>query len=208
MKISIVDSFRCPITAYENGTFYSGLDGETPRKSSEPDTSQTQMTKTPQTVGANPEFSVELFVRSLAPQGAHGRQQALIERLERLQQDGHIKSMNCTVWGDQICPETAQRVTDGRKALQAINRLQEWAAKHNVSLRPFFEERVVRSMCEESYTVIVPPVSCLAISRGEDLWAVFPCLKDDQPLSAMEGLDILDGSTTPELFTDLPAVQS
>lgn len=166
------------------------------------------MTKIPEKVGVNPEFSVELFVRSLGPQGAHGRQQALIERLERLQQDGHVESMNCTVWGDQIYPETAHRVTEGRKALEDINRLQEWAASHDVSLTPFFEERVVRSMCEESYTVIVPPVSCLAISRDEGLWAVFPCLKDDQPFSAMEGLDMLDRSTIPELFTDLPAVQS
>lgn len=160
------------------------------------------------TPGSDSPYSVELFVNSLAPQGAHGRQQAIIDRLNRLKQEGRIESISCTVWGNRICPETAPRVTDGRNLLHEISRLQRWADRHGVSLTPFFNERTVESMDNESYRVIVPPILCLAISLDDELWGIFPCLKDGQSLSAMDGLDALAEETVPELFADRTPAQS
>jgi hypothetical protein len=158
--------------------------------------------------GSDSLFTAELFVRSLAPRGAHDCQQAVIDRLDRLQQNGQIESVTCTVWGDRICPETASRVTDGQKALRDIARLRRWTSKHSVSLTPFFEEREVEPIEEEPYTVIVPPILCLAISRDDELWGVFPCDKDGESLSAMDGLDALAEETLPEAFADRTPLQS
>lgn len=166
------------------------------------------MTSETTTLGSGPTFSVELFVSSLAPKGAHKRQQAVLDRLERLQQDGRIEAITCTVWGDRICPETAPRITNGLNALRDIGRLQQWADRRDVSLTPFFNERTVESMNDESYRVIVPPILCLAISKDDNLWGIFPSLKDGQPLSAMDGLDALAEETVPELFADRTPAQS
>jgi hypothetical protein len=147
-------------------------------------------------------FSVELFVRSLAPHGAHERQEAIVDRLEQLERDDRVDAVTCTVWGDRVCPETAARLRDGRSLLRDIARLRTWAQAHDASLEPFFEERTVQSMCEDPYTVFVPPVLCLAVSRGEELWGVFPCVKADTTLSVMDGLDALAESTPTDSFAD------
>ncbi|WP_324760517.1 HTH domain-containing protein [Haloarcula sp. GH36] len=162
------------------------------------------MESNPDSSDPSPEFSVELFVRSLAPHGAHERQQAIVERLEQLQEDDCIESVTCTVWGDRICPETAPRLTDGRSVLQNIARLRTWAQTHDASLEPFFAERTVQSACEDTYTVIVPPVVCLAISRDEELWGVFPCRKADDTLSAMDGLATVADFPSADPLTDRP----
>jgi|AntRauTorcE11898_2_1112593.scaffolds.fasta_scaffold34837_1 hypothetical protein len=152
-------------------------------------------------------FSVELFVRSLAPNGAHERQQAIVDRLEQLEEDNRIDEVRSTVWGDRICPETATRLQDGRSLLQDIARLQTWAQAHDASLEPFFKERTVQSPCEDPYTVIVPPVLCLAVSRDDELWGVFPCTKEGDTLSAMDGLDAILTSTPPNPIADRPFAQ-
>lgn len=166
------------------------------------------MTSETTTPGSDTSFSVELFVSSLAPKGAHRRQQEVIDRLERLQQDGRIEAITCTVWGDRICPETAPRVTNGLNALRDIARLQQWADRRGVSLTPFFNERAVEPMIDESYRVIVPPILCIAISKDDELWGIFPSVKDGQPLSAMDGLDALAEETVPDLFADQTTAKS
>lgn len=140
----------------------------------------------------NSEYRVELFVRSLAPTGAHERQRAIIDRLVQLAEENRIGTISSTVWGDRICPETASKLTTGRSLLDDFDRLRTWAHQHDASLEPFFDERVEGSMFEDTHTVVIPPVLCLAVSKGDGLWGVFPCTNGDEIYTVMDGLDMLD----------------
>lgn len=144
------------------------------------------------TDAATTDLRVELFVRSLAPSGAHERQQAVVSRLERLVSDGRIDTVSTTVWGRRICPEMAADLTVGRSILDRVDRLRTWARRHDASLEPSFDEHVERSMLDGTHTVVVLPVLCLAVFEGDDLRGVFPCVKDGTPCTVEDGLDLLE----------------
>lgn len=156
-----------------------------------------------------PDYRVELFVRSFAPTGAHEQQQAIVDRLVELAAENRIGTISSTVWGDRICPGTASKLTTGQSILDDIDRFREWAQRHGASLEPFFEEHEVRSMFEDAHTVIVPPVLCLAVSDGDELWGVFPCVSRGEVCSVMDGLTFLDDSrgTPTAPFTGRASVQ-
>lgn len=159
-----------------------------------PTVRHTTMTPNDSPRPTNPEFRVELFVRSLAPSGAYERQKRIVDRLSRLSTAKHVVSVSSTVWGNRICPEAALRLSTGRSILEDIERVRTWADQHDASLDPFFDEYEVQTMTERSYTVIVPPVICLAVSAGDDLWGVFPYAKDGETYTVADGLDLIENA--------------
>jgi hypothetical protein len=51
-------------------------------------------------------------------------------------------------------------------------------------------------MVDEPYSAIVPPMMCLAVYDDEELWGVFPCLKDEEQCSIFDCLQSLQENAT------------
>ena len=124
---------------------------------------------------------IELYVRSLLPDGAGKRQDAIIDELDALERDGEIAGYDVIVWGKQIAPQSAAASTDeGRYILNRVAEFKQWALSNNVSLESFYERRTVDSAVAEAATDAVRlPVVGLAEYEGDELVHVAPCTKGE-----------------------------
>jgi len=136
---------------------------------------------------------IELYVRSMLPTGAHERQEAVIERLDRLDAEGDIAGYDLIVWGRQVARESAAAHTDeGRYVLNRVAEFKQWALSNNVSLESFYQTTEVDSEATEtSYDAIVLPVMGLAEYDGEELVHVAPCTEGDTVHGIVDRLDRL-----------------
>jgi DNA-binding Lrp family transcriptional regulator len=153
--------------------------------------------------------TVTLLVRSLAPDGAEARQRAVIERLERLDADGHIEGFVVIVWGKKYCPETADSTETGRLAQRFLGDFDEWSARTGLSTAPFFEVQTNYSaITDESKTAIVYPLLALAEYDGTDLSHVSPCRTTGAVCTVEDHLDaITDGERRAPGTADSPSGQ-
>jgi hypothetical protein len=88
------------------------------------------------------EIRLELYVRTLSPPGARTRQEQEIERLQRLEEEGHIADFYVKVWGRQIDPTTRAADTDqGEFILNRIAEFKQWALPNNTTLDSFYQTR-------------------------------------------------------------------
>jgi hypothetical protein len=158
----------------------------------------------PETSLSDTQYRMELFLRSLAPDGAKDRQDAAIARLEQLQRSDAIESYSVTLWGDRFCPETAARTDCGRSILEKIDRIRKWEETSDVSLVSGFEKRQVGSLVDDPYTVVIPPVISLAVYVDGDLYGVFPCEADGEVCTVTDFLDAFaEGKALPETPSDI-----
>lgn len=137
---------------------------------------------------------IELYVRSLLPDGAHGRQEAVIDRLERLDAEDAIESFSVIVWGKQIARESAgARTEEGEYILNRVAEFKQWALSNNVSLESFYQKQTVgNETTDRSYDAIVLPVMGLAEYRDGELRHVAPCSSGDVVHSITERLDRIE----------------
>jgi uncharacterized protein (UPF0335 family) len=136
---------------------------------------------------------IELYVRSLLPDGAHGRQEAVIERLERLESNGDIEGFSVIVWGKQIAPESAGAHTEeGEYILNRVAEFKQWALSNNVSLESFYQTTEIESELTDDYSAMVLPVMGLAEYHGDELQHVAPCTKGDVVHTIMDRLERLE----------------
>jgi hypothetical protein len=149
--------------------------------------------------------TVDLYVRSLTPRAGNGRQDAVIERLERLADTGQIDEFSLDVWGRQVSLSTAAARTDaGRNVLDRVEEFRDWAAETDRSISSFFETRRVSSqVTDESYVALVLPMLTLAEYHDGELAAVAPCTDGDGVCTVPDRLDRLEnGTTATELEAD------
>jgi DNA-binding Lrp family transcriptional regulator len=137
---------------------------------------------------------IELYVRSLLPDGAHGRQEAVIERLERLESNGDIEGFSVIVWGKQIAPESAGAHTEeGEYILNRVAEFKQWALSNNVSLESFYQrQNVENETSERTYDAMVLPVMGLAEYQDGELCHVAPCTKGDDVNTITDRLDRIE----------------
>ncbi|MFB6082949.1 MAG: HTH domain-containing protein [Halorientalis sp.] len=142
--------------------------------------------------------TVDLHVRSLTPRAGHGRQEAVIERLERLADTGQIDEFSVQVWGRQVSPSTAAARTDaGQNVLNRVEQFRDWAADTDRSISSFFETRQVSSeMTDESYVALVLPMFTLAEYHDDELAFVAPCSDGDGVHTVTDRLDVLESEAT------------
>ncbi|MFC7194520.1 HTH domain-containing protein [Halosimplex aquaticum] len=114
---------------------------------------------------------IELYVRSLLPDGAHERQEAVIERLQELDAEDEIEDFSVIVWGKQIARDSAgARTEEGEYILNRVAEFKQWALSNNVSLESFYQRQTVENdVTDEPYTAMVLPVMGLAEYDGEEL---------------------------------------
>ncbi|PSP30875.1 hypothetical protein BRC64_11395 [Halobacteriales archaeon QH_10_67_22] len=134
---------------------------------------------------------IELYVRSLLPDGAHGRQEAVIERLKRLDAEDKTESFSVIVWGKQIARESAgARTEEGEYILNRVAEFKQWALSNNVSLESFYQKQSVgNETTDESYDAIVLPVMGLAEYQDGELRHVAPCSSGDTVFTIPDRLD-------------------
>jgi hypothetical protein len=137
---------------------------------------------------------IELYVRSLLPDGAQNRQEAVIDRLDRLDAENEIESYSVIVWGKQIARDSAGARTDeGEYILNRVAEFKQWALSNNVSLESFYQKQIVENdATDEEYTATVLPVMGLAEYDGNELRHVAPCTKGDTVHTIMDRLDRLE----------------
>jgi len=139
--------------------------------------------------------TVELYVRSLAPGPAGSRQEATIERLERLVDRRAVEEYAVHVWGARVALSTTAARTDaGRFVLDRLAAFRRWAAGADASLEPFFETRETHSsITGEVYATVELPVLALAEYRDGRLTGVSPHAGDDGVETVRDRLDALAG---------------
>lgn len=141
---------------------------------------------------------LDLYVRSLSPSGARAHQEAVLDRLTRLEAAGHIAGFTVHVWGKQVNTTTAAARTDaGRFILDRVSEFREWARRNGRSLGSFFETRDVAStITGEEYTTLVLPTMTLAEYRDGTLDFVTPCTDGEVVYTVHDRLDRLDAGDT------------
>lgn len=141
---------------------------------------------------------LELYVRTLSPPGARGRQEAVLNRLERLEDEGLIDDYNVRVWGKQIDPTTKAADTEqGRFILNRIAEFQQWSLANNATLESFYQTREQSSsITGEEHTTIVLPKMGLAEYHGSELEKVTPSTQGDVVDSVVDHLESIERRAT------------
>ncbi|WP_136716150.1 HTH domain-containing protein [Halorientalis salina] len=137
---------------------------------------------------------LEFYVRTLSPPGARARQEAVLERLQRLAADGHIDDLYVKVWGKQIDPTTRAAETDqGQFILNRIAEFKQWALAENTTLESFYQtHEQSSSITGEEHTSIVLPKMGLAEYHGSELEQVAPCTTGEETYSIVDHIDDLE----------------
>jgi len=140
---------------------------------------------------------VELFVHSLAPVGSKQQQERLLSDLERLEENGRLRDIELTVWGDSICTEgVLSSVGSGDHIVSAIGDFYALASTADLSISPFFQISNVQSdVTSESFRRITPPSCCLAVYAANELVGVFPSLLDGVAYTPHDFVEYLEAKT-------------
>ena len=147
-----------------------------------------------ETTSATDPVRLELYVRTLSPSGARARQEAVLERLQRLEDEGHIDDVYVKVWGKRIDPTTAAADTDqGQFILNRIAEFKQWALAENTTLESFYQtHEQSSSITGQDHTTIVLPKMGLAEYHGNELAQVAPCTDGDAVYSVIDHIDDLE----------------
>jgi hypothetical protein len=139
------------------------------------------------------DIRLELYVRTLSPPGARSRQEDVLERLQRFEEDDHIDDFYVKVWGKQIDPTTRAAETEqGQFILNRIADFQQWALANNITLESFYQtHEQSSSITGEEHTTIVLPKMGLAEYHGTELQQVTPCTDGDVVQSVTDHIDDL-----------------
>lgn len=151
---------------------------------------------------------LELHVRSLSPDGARSRQDAVIDRLQRFDERDVIRGYDVHVWGDALRPTSLAAQTDvGEFALERLSAIEDWADRNGVSVEGVFPVREVDSaITGERYVEISFPMVLLTEFAGDDLRRVAPCVDDGRTFSVDDCLDVIERERTIE--ADTPAAST
>ncbi|WP_336337918.1 HTH domain-containing protein [Haloarcula brevis] len=145
---------------------------------------------------------VELFVRSLCPEGATRHQNYVLDRLQALEEAGAIEDLSVLIWGNRIEPDIARRTPEGRRLLARLSRFRKWARDADASLDAFdWGHPVTNVASDESLSVITLPTLALAEYVDDDLQHVAPCTRDGVAHRVTDRVDRLADATRP---TDEP----
>lgn len=146
------------------------------------------------TESENKPYTVKLFVRADPELGCETRKQAVIEQLETLDAEGHIRTYEVNIWTKEI--RTAGPLEDTpyyERVFGHFDAFQQWADDHEARLNAAFKIQSVD--CEitgETYTVLSLPSLCLAVYEDGELCAVYPHSTDGQCRTISTCLDQLE----------------
>lgn len=135
------------------------------------------------------EYRMELFFRSLAPPATRAAQETITDRLKRLDDRGHIREYELTVWGSCIRLDTTPRTPTEEALRDKVDRFRRLEQRTEMSLAPSFGEREIDPLLDDAYTVFQTPVIALAVYADSNVWGVFPCEVDGDLVTVDACLD-------------------
>lgn len=145
--------------------------------------------------GASP-LAVELFVRSLAPDGARPSLEGVVERLQRLETRGPIDEVSVHVTGEKVCPEGATARTEpGQFLLERVAAFEAWADHAGRSLSPHFRRVESESGIDGTdHSGVEFPLMAMAEYEGGDreLRFVSPSVDGEGVVTVRDRLDRLE----------------
>lgn len=111
-----------------------------------------------------PQRQLSLYVRSLAPEGTGFEQRAVIENLERLEDQNVIDAYELEVWGERLAVDGPVAETAAGSSLHdRLDQFRTWSGQEGVSIDRFFTVREIESeITGRSQRVISLPVMALA----------------------------------------------
>lgn len=135
-----------------------------------------------------PSVRLDLYVRSLGATGSPDQQEAVLRRLQHLDDEG-VATTNVVVWGKRLRLDGAAAATEpGQTIQQTVDRFERWAADNGASFQSLFQRREVDPLVGEQHTVLTLPSLCLAVRVDGSLGQVLPCHQGDRHHSILEFL--------------------
>lgn len=134
---------------------------------------------------------IEMYVRE-DMRGATGRIDDVLDRLERLTEEGEIESFSVESWENPTGSPTGDAATRPRSAVRTtVSEFEDWAAQHGYSLGP-----AVNRSDGDAVGQIEVPIICLAVyGTGDELLAVYPYMDRQGDVRTVEdGLGALSSS--------------
>lgn len=134
--------------------------------------------------------TVEVYVRSLSPDGSP-QQQQIFDHLNRLSMQGAIDYWTVHVVGNEVCPDTATSTRPGYFICDRIQQFNAWAERNEMSFGRFFERRQVKSeITGDAYeTMILPSVTLAEFDEHGTVRFVTPSFDDGTQHTPMSRLD-------------------
>lgn len=130
------------------------------------------------------QISVVVYLRASAPFPARERQEEVVERVERLAEEGRIDGVDVRRWDDRI---VVRDDDDEGGPVETFEAFKERAAEIDHSIEPFFQEHERAGTRE-----IVFPIVCIVVYVGEELRRVFPCRDEEGIYSVWDCLTTLE----------------
>ncbi|AEM57899.1 hypothetical protein HISP_11770 [Haloarcula hispanica N601] len=136
-------------------------------------------------------FTVQLWSR----RPVCGPRTTAIDRFTELNAAGVIDEFTVQTWPEEVPMAQEQGHGD---VLATVDRYEQWAEEHGLSLRPPFETRTSSLLVGGSTEVLRLPMLVAAAYADDDLVGVYPCTDDGTTWSVMDLIDALT-EESPEL---------
>lgn len=140
-------------------------------------------------------ITIDLYVRTDIP--TVERRDAVIEQLERLEQEGRIAEFQVHSWPRAISLDLLGDV-EGRRVYDVVRTFDSWTSRHDRDMHPAFDVQRSRSTYTgESDELLILPVLTLAAYRDGDLVEVAPCCHDGAVCTVEDVLEALSTGREP-----------
>lgn len=137
---------------------------------------------------------IELYVRSLAPTDIRDQQEAVLERLERLDTNDTIAEFEVVVCGETVCPSSVTADTEiGQRLLARHRAARQWAEDHDQELVGFEQHGTNTTIAGTTVTGVSFPRMLLFEFRANSLSFVAPSQSDSETTSVAERLSSYEG---------------
>lgn len=148
------------------------------------------------TDGPNP-VSVELYARSLAPDGARPAIESVVERLQRLDAADAIADLTVHVTGEKVCPDSPTARTDpGEFLLDRIASFEAWADRTGRSVSGAFRRvEDARGIDGSDHSGVTFPTMAMAEYEAGELRFVSPATDGATVHTVPDRLDVLESGT-------------
>lgn len=143
-------------------------------------------------------YAVTVWVRDTLSYSWDDRS-SIEDRLRELVTAGVLTDVTVRVWGKRIStdPDDDCRTVGDIPIRETLRRFRDWAADHDCSLEPGFQTRERRSLLtDETTSIVVPPIACLAVYDADTLVGVFPCSTGETTVTVADCLNELETSGT------------
>lgn len=136
---------------------------------------------------------IELYLRSLAPDGTRPAVDDIVERLQRLDAAGAIADLTVHVTGEKVCPESPTTQTGpGQRLLDRVAAFEAWADRTDRSIsEPFRRVEDARGIDGSDHSGVTFPTMAMAEYEDDDLRFVSPTTEGSVVYTVRDRLDVL-----------------